>query len=88
MIVKSFNLFAVALILAVTGCSLLPFQTSSNVPAGNDNLTPHTRRVETTAYTGDHGAIIFSLCQVEDIKLAGAIDSIIRVFAENSVPVM
>ena len=87
MIVKSFNLFAVALILAVTGCSLLPFQTSSNVPAGNDNLTPHTRRVETTAYTGDHGAIIFSLCQVEDIKLAGAIDSIIRVFAENSVPV-
>ena len=87
MIVKKFNLFAVALILAVTGCSLLPFQPASNVPDNTDNLTSHMRRMETPAYTGDRGAVIFSLCQVNDSKLTDVIEQIIRVFAENGVPV-
>lgn len=87
MIVKWLNPLAAALILTVTGCSLLRFQPSSNVAGITDNSTRHTRKMETPAYRGDRGAIIFSLSQVTDSKLAAVIDRVVRVFAENGVPV-
>jgi hypothetical protein len=74
------------LALAMGGCSLLPCGVSQNPPAGADNLTAHARKMQTPLYSGKHGAIIYSLDHVEDDRLTGAIDRIIRLFAENEVP--
>ena len=49
--------------------------------------SPHRRQIETPTYSGNRGAIIFSVNHIEDKSLYGVTDRIIRVFAEKEIPV-
>ncbi len=83
---KRLIVFMILLIFAVSGCSLLPGPGSHNSLAGTDNLTVHVRKMQTPVYTGNRAAVIFTLNHVEDSRLMEALDSILRLFAENNVP--
>ncbi|MBN1376491.1 MAG: DUF2334 domain-containing protein [Dehalococcoidia bacterium] len=84
---KSIWCAAAALVLTVTGCSLLSMQSSSDSVFDTDNLPPHARKMQTLAYSGNRGAVIFVLNHLEDSSLIAVTDRILRVFAENGVPV-
>jgi hypothetical protein len=69
-----------------TACSLLPVTPGTvSVPA-LASQSPHVRRLQTTGYVGDHGAIIFTVAHSGDNTTKDATDNIIRIFAENKVP--
>ena len=86
MTIKRLILLSSVLVFAVAGCSLLPPGVSTNPPAATSNSPAHVRKMQTPQYTGNRGAVIFSLNHVGDKRLAVTVDQIIRLFAENGVP--
>lgn len=84
---KCIGQIAAVMVLIITGCSMLSFQPPSDILVSTDNLTSHTRKMHTPAYSGNKGAVIFVLNHVEDGNLIAVTDRILRVFAESGVPV-
>ena len=83
---KISGLFIVSVsILLVLGsaCSLLPGR--QGMPANINGVATHERKLQTRGYSGDRGAVVFTLHNV-DAALKGVTDRLIRVFAENDVP--
>jgi len=87
---KYLSLIVVPLLFMTTGCWPAPEKIPVDpLPAAPDSFTvteTHVRRMETPAYTGKRGAIIFTMERVGDSNLKGVADKIIRVFAENKAP--
>lgn len=73
------------LLLFISGCATMP----TVKPDNNSTLvvTQHVRPIESRAYTGNQGAIIFSINRIEERELKSVIDRLIRIFAENELPV-
>jgi len=69
-----------------TACSILPGKGPSNLQDITNGQAGHVRKIETASYKGDSGAIIFTMYRMGDSKLTDTADKIIRVFAENGVP--
>ncbi len=75
------------LVMIVTaGCSALPGKGLMDQPNITSNQAGHVRRVQTVSYSGDSGAIIFTMYKMGDSKLSDTAEKIIRIFAENNVP--
>ena len=86
--IKQISGIALTLILIVTSaCSALPALTTVQAPPTTPTQQAHVRKMQTTAYVGDRGAIILTIAQISDSKLKDAIDGIIRVAGDNRVPV-
>ncbi|MHB8085915.1 MAG: DUF2334 domain-containing protein, partial [Dehalococcoidia bacterium] len=73
-------------LLVTVGCSALPGKKSSNLQDITNGQAGHVRKIDTASYAGDSGAIIFTMYGMGDSKLEDTADKIIRVFAENGVP--
>jgi hypothetical protein len=77
--------YITVLIFVLAGCGTVPIggtdvNNTSNIPV-------HVKPMETRAYTGNRGAIIFSINHLEEKSLRNVVDRIIRVFAEYELPV-
>lgn len=71
------------LLVLVSACSLFPGEQSRHT--NSDSVATHERKLQTRDYSGDRGAVVFTLRSV-DAALKGVTDRLIRMFAENGVP--
>lgn len=78
--------FLVLIILISLSCTGVS-ETEKTVQTDISKTQGHERVINTREYSGNSGAIIFSLNNLEENELKNAIDRIIRVFAEIEVPV-
>ena len=84
--VRKKTFYCISLILLFAGC----MNTPSSVPQGSDissTISAHIRPLQTHTYSGDRGAIIFSINQLEDRSLKDVCNRIIKTFAEKEIPV-
>ena len=83
---KPLSIILCMVVLTTTACSILPGKGLSNLQDITNSQAGHVRKMETAMYKGDSGAIIFTMYRMGDSKLTDTADKIIRVFAENGVP--
>jgi hypothetical protein len=77
--------YIAALLFVLAGCGIAP---AVDTGTNNTSSAPaHIKALETPAYTGNRGAVIFCLNHLEDKSLNNVMDRIIRVFAEYELPV-
>lgn len=78
--------YIVLLMLVIMACSNMP-AADTTIYSNPLPSQSHVRTIDTRNFAGNAGAIIFSLNHIEEYELKNTVDRIIRVFAENEVPV-
>jgi len=73
-------------LFVITGCAGTPASDSQGTDA-TSNIPVHTRVMETRTYSGNQGAIVFSVNHQGEEDLKNVTDRIIRIFAERETPV-
>jgi hypothetical protein len=75
------------LLAAITACSGMPVSPVAQAPAATPAQQAHVRKMQTTDYVGNRGAIILNIRNTGDPNLKAAVDEIIRTAGENRVPI-